>query len=309
MSKSSFARLVTAARFAVLGCMAFAASASQPGSLVDRVHTYASGEAGIFANAYVIDAGTGLVVIDTTLSVSDSAALRSQVDSLGKPLLAVLLTHGHPDHYNGVTTLAKDRTVPVVATAAVDRVIREWDTRKEEQWKPVFKEEWPSKRTFPNRIVRNGATLTFGDLRFTVRDLGPGESYADTWWVVKGSGGSIAFIGDLAFNGFHSYLTDGHSGDWLANLARAKKELASAKILYPGHGAAGGLELLDRESQYLSKYRETVASLAKGRTVLSDAEKSEVTNVMTAYLPQGKLTFLIPLGADPVAAELAGSAR
>ena len=44
----------------------------------------------------------GIIAVDATLTVSDARALREQAEPLGKPLLAVLLTHGHPDHYNGV---------------------------------------------------------------------------------------------------------------------------------------------------------------------------------------------------------------
>jgi hypothetical protein len=91
------------------------------------VHVYTSGASGIFANAYLIETKHGIVAVDSTLSVSDSRAFRAKLDALHKPLLAVLLTHGHPDHYNGVTTLIAGATVPVVATAGVDKVIREYD--------------------------------------------------------------------------------------------------------------------------------------------------------------------------------------
>lgn len=282
-----------------------AAAATDTSSLEARVHTYASGESGIFANAYLVDVGPGVVAIDATLSTSDSSRLRAQLDEMHKPLLAVLLTHGHPDHYNGVTNLIDGYSVPVVATAAVDRVIREWDARKEAQWKPVFKEEWPATRTFPNRIVRDGESLTFGDVRFTVHDLGPGESHADSYWVAQAHDQRVAFIGDLIFNGFHSYLTDGHSTEWLANLHRVRPKLVSFQRMYPGHGEAGGTELLDVEEHYLSRYREAVASIGHGKSSLTDPEKAELDEAMRKYLPDGKLTFLISLGADAVAAELA----
>jgi len=283
------------------------AAALDSTSLQPRVHSYASGEAGIFANAYLVDVGPGVVAIDATLSVSDSKKLRAQLDGMRKPLLAVLLTHGHPDHYNGVTNLVEGYSIPIAATKSVDGVIREWDARKESQWKPIFKEEWPTVRTFPNRTLRDGESLTYGDVRFTVHDLGPGESYADSYWTAESKHQRVAFIGDLAFNGFHSYLTDGHSSEWLTHLHQVRQKLATFQMLYPGHGAAGGIELLEAEARYLQKYRETVASVAHGKSSLTDAEKSQVVNAMSTYLPDGKLTFLISLGADPVAAELAGA--
>ena len=44
-----------------------------------------------------------------------SRALRAQVESLQKPLLAVLVTHAHPDHYGGVVELVGGDDLPVIA--------------------------------------------------------------------------------------------------------------------------------------------------------------------------------------------------
>jgi glyoxylase-like metal-dependent hydrolase (beta-lactamase superfamily II) len=276
-----------------------------PPPLSDRVRTHVSSEAGILANAYLIETGDGVVAVDATLTVSDAKALRARLDALGRPLLAVLVTHGHPDHYNGLTQLVAGTSVPIITTAAVDRVIREWDAKKEAQWKPLFKDEWPVRRTFPNRLLQSGDAVSFGSVRFTVHDLGPGESHNDAYWVAEDGATRVAFIGDLAFNGEHSYVSDGHTGAWLANLERTEEALAGVAPIYPGHGPAGGLELLDQQRRYLQRYRDAVGGIARGRSTLTEAEKAKLTDVMLAFLPTGKLTFLIANGADAVAAELA----
>ena len=95
------------------------------------VHQFGASPQGLSVNCYVVEGRRGLVAIDSALTVSDSKSLRAKVDALGKPLLAVLLTHGHPDHYNGIAYLTEGRTVPVYATASVAKVIREWDGAKE----------------------------------------------------------------------------------------------------------------------------------------------------------------------------------
>jgi glyoxylase-like metal-dependent hydrolase (beta-lactamase superfamily II) len=70
-----------------------------------KIHVYSSGELGIFANAFLIETNNGIVVIDSTLTVSESKSLKARLDAIGKPLLAVILTHPHPDHVAGVTSL------------------------------------------------------------------------------------------------------------------------------------------------------------------------------------------------------------
>jgi glyoxylase-like metal-dependent hydrolase (beta-lactamase superfamily II) len=183
--------------------------------------------------------------------------------------------------------------------------IREWDARKEAQWKSLFKDEWPERRTFPNRVVNAGQTVTIEGVRFTASDLGPGESHFDAYWLAETDGQKSAFVGDLVFPGEHSYVSDGHTTEWLANLEKVRGPLRGSR-LYPGHGPVGGAELLDEQKAYLDRFRAEVARIAQGRQPpLSEAQKQQLTAIMSTYRPEAKLTFLIANGADAVAAELA----
>ncbi len=76
-------------------------------------------------------------------------------------------------------------------------------------------------------------------------------------------------------------------------------------MLYPGHGEPGGLELLDAQKNYLEQYRAAVQRLAHGQPRLTEADKTLLVLDMKRVLPNDKLDFLIALGADSVAAELA----
>src|SRR5215207_3682224 len=78
-----------------------------------RVHRHSTGPEGALVNAYLIETDGGIVAVDGSLTVSDGRALRDRVISLGKPLLAVLVTHAHPDHYGGVVELVGTEDVPV----------------------------------------------------------------------------------------------------------------------------------------------------------------------------------------------------
>jgi glyoxylase-like metal-dependent hydrolase (beta-lactamase superfamily II) len=188
----------------------------------------------------------------------------------------------------------------------VNAVIRQYDEAKVKQWTPLFGAEWPESRIFPNKIIPSGESISFDGVKFTVYDLGPGESHADSYWVMEASD-QFAFIGDIVLNGVHAYVADGHTKQWLHNLEKLKKELVSAKLLFPGHGPAGGWEILDWQIAYLNHYRGIVGRLANGRKELSDSQKKELEDEMRKFLPDGRLTFLIAMGANPVAAELNGS--
>jgi glyoxylase-like metal-dependent hydrolase (beta-lactamase superfamily II) len=270
------------------------------------VHTYRAAESGLYVNSYLIEGESGVVVVDTSLLVSDIEALRARLRALKKPLLAILVTHAHPDHFNGVHGLVQDKEVPVYASAGVGRVIEEIADAKRAQWSPVYGAEWPAETYYPNSLLADGAKVQFDELSFTVHEVGPAESHADSYLVMTANGSAaIAFTGDLAFHGTHPYTADGHSSAWLAALDALGGELAGTGTLYPGHGDPAGPGLLDDQRRYLLYYRELIRRLSGGEAQLSEAAKSKLSTALQAFLPNAPLTWMIELGADAVAAELA----
>lgn len=251
-------------------------------------------------NAYLVETARGVVAVDGTLAVSDGRALRARVEALGKPLRAVLVTHAHPDHYAGIVELVAGDEVPILAVEGVDRIIRRDDAAKEELLRPMFGDEWPRDRTFPNRTVQDGETVTFDGARFRAIDLGPGESPHDSLWVLDGDPPRV-FTGDLVYNRMHGYLADGHYAGWLENLDRARAMFADDAVFYLGHGTPGGPELLGWQAGYIRAFLDAVraAESAEG-----DAATEVVTEAMRDYLPAEDLLFLMQLSVPPMREQL-----
>jgi glyoxylase-like metal-dependent hydrolase (beta-lactamase superfamily II) len=271
------------------------------------VHSYSADASGLLTNAFVLETDVGLIAVDALMRVSDARALRGLCAELRKPLLAVIVTHGHPDHYNGVTELIAGNPVPVLATAGVDAVMRHFDDAKERKWKPAFGSDWPAQRTFASMLVRPGDDLTIGGVTLTVQQVGSAESNCDSYWVVR-SQQPVAFIGDLAFQGVHSYVSDGHTFEWLRWLERLRVDLEGVSALFVGHGEpCAGIGLLDTQARYLTAYRNAVTQLGRGKAMLTDPEKSELKRIMNQWLDSDALEDFIVGGADAVARELFGT--
>lgn len=264
-----------------------------------RIHTYTAAEAGLLVNSYLVEAADGVVLVDANLLLSDVRALAARLAALRKPLLGVFVTHAHPDHFNGLPVLATDG-VPVYAATAVADAIAESADAKRAQWQPVYGAEWPDEHRVPDRRLSTGEVVELGGLRFTLHAVGAAESHADSYITLD----DRAFIGDLAFAGTHPYTADGHTGHWLSALDVLTGALDGAR-LYPGHGAVGDTGMLADQRRYLMMYRETVRRFAAGAPALTDGQREALTDVMTRFLPDAPLSWMIGLGADPVAAELA----
>jgi len=263
-----------------------------------RVHRYAASAMPV--NAYLVETRRGVVAVDSTLTVSDARRLRQRADDLGKPLRAVLITHAHPDHYGGSVEVVGDDDVPIIAADGVAAVIRRDDEIKEGIIRPMFGDEWPRERRFPNQTMRDGEAISFDDVSFTLMDLGPGESPHDSVWLV-GDERLVAFAGDAAYQRMHCYLADGHWESWLANIDRLRGQLAPEAELHFGHGDPAPSWPFDWQEVYITTFIEAIQAADWSDPA---AAKDDVVRRMTAYLRGGELQFLMELSVEPVAAKL-----
>ena len=259
----------------------------------------------VFPNSYIVEGESGVVVIDSLLTRDGGSKVRKRVDATGKELLAVIVTHGHPDHYGGITTLVDGLgDVPIVALQGVDDVIRRDDASKGERL-AKFEIDWPEQRTFPNTIVESNQVLKYGDLELTPITVGENESDHDTIWILRQPDGKVAFVGDLIMEGMHAYTADAHTGEWLATLDSLESQLEDVNRIYPGHGESGGLELLKPQKDYLTEFRTQVREIANCQPSMSEAQAKKLQSRMVNYLGTDKNARWILESANPVAEELA----
>lgn len=264
------------------------------------IHKHTSSAGGALVNAYLVEAEHGVVAVDSMLTVTDSRLLRQRLEELGKPLLAVLLTHSHPDHYGGLTELVAGDDVPILAHRGVREVIRRDDPVKEEILRPMFGDEWPRRRTFPNTVVDEGETLVFDGVSFSVIDLGPSESPYDSPWLL-GEDERTVFLGDQVYDHMHCFLGDGFFREWLANIDMLSARFPADAVLYIGHGGPVGAGAWGWQRRYIETF---VGALESADWSDAEGAKAAVVDAMHGYLPAEELSFLMELSVEPVAVKL-----
>jgi glyoxylase-like metal-dependent hydrolase (beta-lactamase superfamily II) len=264
------------------------------------IHRFPAKHEGAFVNAYLVETDSGVVAVDGLLTVSAAKEMRAALDQLGKPLLAALVTHSHPDHYAGLAEIVAGYEVPIYAPQGVIDTITADDPLKDQIIGPMFGDDWPANRVFPNTPIRDGESLSFDDARFTVMDVGPSESPHDSPWVL-GDDARTVFLGDQIYEHKHCYLADGFYTEWLANIEKLRARFPDEAVFHIGHGGPVGREMWDWQRGYIESFLDAVSNADWSEP---EQAKAAVFARMKEYEPSDELQFLMELSIEPVAAKL-----
>jgi len=267
---------------------------------------FSSDEQGFAVNSWLVFTATGLVVIDTQFTVAQADKLAEAVAAAGRPLKAIIVTHPHPDHFNGVCRLLRIARVPVYATRATIDGIHSSADAKRTQWKPIYGTDYPDTTCEPDSVVPGRATVRIDGTNFQFLDFGPGEASDESIIVVPSL--NAAFVGDLIYRDTHPWLAEGRSELWLGQLDRLQRSVPQDFTIYPGHGAVADTAVIAAQRSYIQNFRAaTKSAIGAAHAGLSEqASQALVTATRTEY-PGWLLEILIPLNAAAVAREFSSA--
>jgi glyoxylase-like metal-dependent hydrolase (beta-lactamase superfamily II) len=277
-------------------------------SIPVAIRSFVAPPQGAFRTTYAVETDTGFVMIDAPFRRSDGTAIAETIKVLGKPIRGVIYTHMHVDHTFGTTAMLAGADVPIIATQAVAEGIRASE-QANQNFAPTLigADETERNRRFVNTVATSGQPIRIDGVDFVITDLGEGESLADAVIQIPANP-SAMFVGDLAMPRIHGFLGNGTTTKFLAQLARLRAMANAQTLVYPGHsGTAPAIPALDRQIAYINAVRAAVREVAKGRPQMTDAEKQQLLQIVKRFEPSSTLEFVVTLGADAVAKELAGT--
>jgi glyoxylase-like metal-dependent hydrolase (beta-lactamase superfamily II) len=243
-------------------------------------------------NTHWIVTPAGVIVIDVQRDLGHAKEALDAVKRLKIPVLAVLVTHGHPDHYAGIGLFKTQWPQATVWSSKTT-----YDTIKDDHYgfnklaAELAKGNFPDPVVLPDRTFADNETLLIGGVQVVSREMGKAESNGATVFYLPATGDLYA--GDLVLNRMHGFFYEGASLENLAVLDRLGSLFPNAKTMHPGHGNAGpAAEVIARHRDYIVQARKMAArALAKSgnpATGRADVVKSLKAKYPNFGIPGGQ---------------------
>ena len=248
-------------------------------------------------NLYWIETESGIVLIDAGRFLSQAKYALEEILSVHKPILGILITHPHTDHYGGL---------PVFVDAAIDNVpiyaseITYKDLKTDAQGfikarNQLHGNDFPDKDTIPlpNRIVKTGDTIELGGLTFEVINLPKNETITTTLYYLPQQ--NALFAGDFVVNRTIPFLGDGSSSNWLNQLRSQQLKYPEETIIYNGHGKPDRAEkLIKAQIKYIETMHRLVAEALAGDQEVTLSEQEQIVTQLEQQYSDYKTTLLLP---------------
>jgi glyoxylase-like metal-dependent hydrolase (beta-lactamase superfamily II) len=270
--------------------------------MVAKVHMFTSTPGEMDTNSFLIETAASVVAIDTQFLGTPARQFRAMLDAIDKPLRSVVITHPHPDHFNGTDVFLEGLTdIPILSTQETLKGIHACATKVREKWLPMYGEEYPVITRFPNLIIGRRHTLTFDGTEIIIDSIGPGEAIDISIVYVPESRDLI--LGDVLYDRTHAWILEQHSREWLVQLEDIKNRYPDAKTVYSGHGGSGAMSMLDDQAAYIRRFREIVAEGASDNAMTPKQKSAVVARIKKTY-PDFKQDWWVAINVDAMAREL-----
>ena len=261
------------------------------------VRTYASPDPDS-VNSHFIETPNGVVVISAQRLFSEADRAIARIDRLGKPVLAIIVTVPHTDHFGGLTRwreafpdagiYAAEATVESIRTDSGGYIA----SRKE-----AIGDDFPSQEqvnaVLPNEIVENGDEITIDGLTLRFINLPNNNSPMNTLVYLPEQ--DILFSSEVVEDSITVFLKEADLDNWIQQLNLLEDRFTDTTIAYPAHGTPGLLQPLIAEVRtHLTLYRDGIDEALADDQVVDETEAAELLSEIESTYPDYTAVARLP---------------
>jgi glyoxylase-like metal-dependent hydrolase (beta-lactamase superfamily II) len=242
-----------------------------------RIHTYLADPAGAMVTSHIVEATSGLVLIDGQYVPASALELKTYIASLAKPVLRVILSHGHPDHWFGFHQLGLGlvHAGPITGKFITDNGTGLVAARKADSSAPAI-----------GGVIAEGDETIDGVL-FRFRHVLNTEAPEITTIEIPAAGAFI--VQDIVYNKVHAVVSR-QIDQWVAALRSIETRRGETPLILAGHGEPTSPENLNSLVSYLEMVKPLIAANI-GKEDQAKAITDEMTKAFPDYRVPGLLTF------------------
>ena len=265
---------------------------------------------------YAIETEEGLILIDTGRLLSQARYALEELQQFDKPILAILITHPHTDHFGGLPAFveAAGVNIPIYASQITLDSIENDEQGYIENRNEQLGEDFPDLEEIPlpNTIVEDGQKFTIGGVDIIAYDFPTNESDTTTTYYLPEQ--EVMFIGDLVNGNKTPGLFEGNTLHWLNALREIQERFPNLKLIYPGHTEPDRPDVLfEAQIDYIETFRNLVSQALENDGVVDDREKQNIGDEIEKRYPDYETSLLLPglteINIDGVAEELKGESN
>lgn len=216
------------------------------------------------ANCVAVSGRDSVLIVDPLIAPAFARLVETAIsEKTTLPVRHVVLTHHHTDHALGASWFAGRGADVLAHPACRDAMAAEHPglvraRREIPELAELFRDAEPY---LPSALVDDSVEIDLGGSRARVFHPGAGHTPGDL--VVHLEKESVVVCGDLVSVGYHVNYEDAAVENLDDGLRRLRD--LGARTYIPGHGPAGGTEILDEQARYHS----VVTSAANAAEVCS----------------------------------------
>lgn len=228
---------------------------------------------GFMNNPAIIEGKNGLIVIDPGGNYNVGLEILKEVKKISKkPVIAILNTHKHGDHW--FANLAFKKAFKELKIYAHPNMIKEVKSGEADKWYNILDRlshnlAGTKPFAFPTIELKDKQELIIDDQKFVIHH--PKKSHTDTDIIIEHKNSNTIFLGDNVMRGRLGGFDASSSIFGNIELLEQITKDTNAKIYVPGHGISGS------KKEVIAPYLTYLKTLIKYATKAYNADQEAYT--------------------------------